>query len=424
MKRFLIKLFGLSGSARSAARKCSPRARLCMEALEDRSLPSTTTTGHVFVVNTVDDPAKASQGVLSLREAIQKVNADKSDTAASPDTIDFAVSGDGVQVIQLNKVLPAISRPVVIDGLSQGAQGGGSYSGPPLVALTRGKNFQGDGVNIKKGNTTIEGLAIYGFKNYGLNIFGAHNTITADYIGVQADGKTPAPNSGNGIYLGVADHTTITGCTIENNGRAGILVHKSAYVTIGGPNQGDGNTISANGTGTQKYSGVYVDGNSAGVLIQDNTVQGNGFGLWVTNSGNHVPSGFHQGPYSIVLDGNTVDGSLATGITIDDYGGFGAKNVKVSNNDVENSASDGVFVKNSSNIDFDHNVKIAGNGVDGIFVGKGATKVTFTSNDIENNTGYGVHIKPKGIKKPDTNSNDTGFNTIQGNTAGDIRAGS
>src|SRR5271165_5981129 len=116
MKHLLLKLFGLTGSSPPAASRQLRRTRLFMEALEDRSLPSTTTAS--FVVTIAGDPLGAHQGT-SLRDAIKAVNADKNDSASTPDTIQFNIAGPGVQVIDLNKALPAINRPVVIDGTTQ-----------------------------------------------------------------------------------------------------------------------------------------------------------------------------------------------------------------------------------------------------------------------------------------------------------------
>ncbi len=98
-----------------------PRAEL----LEDRTVLST------FLVDTVAD-----SGPGALRQAILDSNA----AIGAANTIDFAIPGPGVQVIQPLSPLPAITEPVLIDGFSQPGFGGtplielsGTQAGPPTV---------------------------------------------------------------------------------------------------------------------------------------------------------------------------------------------------------------------------------------------------------------------------------------------------
>src|SRR5262249_61812635 len=72
-------------------------------------------------------------GTGSLRDAITQANADTATTG--PDTIAFAIAQGGVPTIVLASVLPAIARPVVIDGTTQ--QPGG------MVQITGGGTVDG-----------------------------------------------------------------------------------------------------------------------------------------------------------------------------------------------------------------------------------------------------------------------------------------
>ena len=88
--------------------------------------------GPTFTVNTATDdpagptPAAIAAGAVTLRDAINAVNADAGDSSASPDTINFALPGvprtdlDGysVQTVVLDGTvpLPAINNPALIDG--------------------------------------------------------------------------------------------------------------------------------------------------------------------------------------------------------------------------------------------------------------------------------------------------------------------
>src|SRR5262245_40866642 len=110
----------------------SPRARLgcglpCqpfLERLEDRLAPAT-----IIVTTTADD--LAVDGSVSLREALRSINqgsnvdADVNAAGAygTGDTIRFAIQGTGPQSIHVGSTglgaLPAITRPVLIDGYTQ-----------------------------------------------------------------------------------------------------------------------------------------------------------------------------------------------------------------------------------------------------------------------------------------------------------------
>ena len=65
-------------------------------------------------------------GNCTLRAAIQEANA-----TAVKDNIVFDISGTGVQSIQLNSSLPAISEAVVVDATTQP----GYTSGNPLILI-------------------------------------------------------------------------------------------------------------------------------------------------------------------------------------------------------------------------------------------------------------------------------------------------
>jgi parallel beta-helix repeat protein len=382
MNQWFGKLLGLS-RPQVCVRKQRSRARLSMEVLEDRSVPS----ANVFVVTNAGDPLGTHQGV-TLRDAVKSVNADKTDSATTPDTIQFDIAGSGVQVISLNKALPAIARSVIIDGTTEPG-----YSGTPLIALTPANaSVKGDGIDVTHGNATIKGLAVYGFSGFGLNITGAKDTITADYVGVEADGVTASANGLSGIYLHSANNSVISASTFGDNDHRGIRVDSSAHVTIGGATASAGNTISTNGVAGSaedpNYAGIVIKDGSWDVTIANNTISGNGRGIRISNAGAKLPTG---ATFSIVIESNTISGSATQGILIDNHFGGPAKNVQVSNDTIENCTGDGAMVDNSTNIAFTNDT-ITGNGKHGILVGAGVKTVTLNSNTIANNTDSGVEI--------------------------------
>ncbi len=101
---------GLEVARRDHARS-APKTR----ALEDRCLLS----NMVFTVNSAgDDPTGPTAGVVTLRDALMAVNSDATDSARSPDVINFAITGP--PTINLLGDLPAITKPVTINGSTRG----------------------------------------------------------------------------------------------------------------------------------------------------------------------------------------------------------------------------------------------------------------------------------------------------------------
>src|SRR5947208_1428792 len=142
------------GSRRSGQSKVRPIAprRPLLESLEERSLMSTIT------VTLATDPTAAHTGI-SLRDAITQVDAGKFTAIA------FNIPGTtaGSKIIAVSSLLPAITRPVIIDGTTEPG-----YAGKPIVGLTRANTpFNGYGLLITAGGSTVKGLAIHGFARYG-----------------------------------------------------------------------------------------------------------------------------------------------------------------------------------------------------------------------------------------------------------------
>ena len=152
--------------------------------MENRALLST------FVVSNTSDSATPEPN--SLRWAIAQVNED-----STPDTIEFAITGGGLQVIQLQAPLPAITNSVVIDGTTE--QG---YSGVPLVELDgSGLGSSANGLVLAGGKSTVRGLAIVDFLGSAIVLQSQGNDVVAgNYLGVNASGNQAEAN-GQGISI-------------------------------------------------------------------------------------------------------------------------------------------------------------------------------------------------------------------------------
>ncbi len=191
----------------SAARIRQPRrCRLEVEALEDRCLLA------MFTVTTLmDNGSDAMPTPNSLRKAIMDANA-----TDALDIINFNIGG-GEQTIAvpMNSPLPAILRPVIIDGT------------PPMARPTQ--RIVIDGANA--GN--VNGLII------------------------------------SSVLAGSGSGSTIKGLTIVNFKLSGILIDDTSSNVIGGANAQERNIISNN------WNGVSIHGDQA----VDNELRNNWIGI-------------------------------------------------------------------------------------------------------------------------------------------------
>ena len=144
----------------------------------------------------------ADAGPGSLRQAI--LDADGT-PGPEPVTIWFSIPGQGVHEIAPLSALPAITRPVLIDGFSQPG-----YAGTPLIELSGRQAGGGDGLTITGSNVTVRGLDINGFQGAGILISGTTatgNVIAANDIGTDPTGTQALPNGfGVRILAGASDN--------------------------------------------------------------------------------------------------------------------------------------------------------------------------------------------------------------------------
>ncbi len=119
----------------------------------------------VFVVCTTAD-----SGPGSLRQAILNSNA----TPGITNTIDFAISGSGVQSISPLSPLPTITQAVQIDGESQPG-----YSGTPLIDLSGSQDGNADRLTISGAEVTVMGVAD---GRFGFGTGGPLNVLTLQSV--------------------------------------------------------------------------------------------------------------------------------------------------------------------------------------------------------------------------------------------------
>lgn len=260
-------------------------------------------------------------GPGSLRQAILDANATN-----GLDTINFEISGTGVQTIALLAALPAITDSVEIDGTTQPG-----YAGTPLIEINGAGGGTSAGLRLFAANSKIKGLAINRFVAQGLLIQGAgNNLVQGNFIGTDPSGTIARANSLQGIWLNGSSGNQIGGTNafegnlIAGNSDVGLYLLGSTNNTI----QGNFIGTTATGAGALRNAkdGIYLNnasGNRVGGTFPEarNVISGNG-GTGVYLGGSGTTGNLVQGNYI----GTDSSGSLAIpnandGVTIDSAAG-------------------------------------------------------------------------------------------------------
>ncbi len=247
-------------------------------------------------------------GAGSLRAAIEAVNA----AHAVHAVITFSTHG----VIRLASDLPAVARPVTIDGTSAP-----DYSGRPSVAIDANGHA---GLVFAAGSAKSEllGLAIGGAAGNGVTLDAGSITLNLDYIGLNLQGNVHG-NAGDGVYVSAQSSNDRIGINksgasgeignvISGNAGNGLSLHGSS-----------GDTIAANRIGTNLSGKVAIGNGQNGIWItagsNGNEIGGTRFVDTATGQAND-PTGDKgtQPPVFVVPpDGNLVSGNGRNGILID-----------------------------------------------------------------------------------------------------------
>jgi parallel beta-helix repeat protein len=275
-------------------------------------------TFNTVVVNTTSDLSdgdatsiaalyanKGSDGVISLREAIQATNA-TTNGIGGPDRIEFNIAGVGVQTISPTSALPIITQSVTIDGFTQtGASIGDLQAGTAhnLTVRLNGSaagSTANAGLYVQANNVTIRGLNIAGWagntNSSAIRVDVSQNTlIEGNYLGTNATGLAASANANAGIYLFDSPNTTIRNNLISGNSKSGILLLGSATTNT----VIAANLIGVNATNTGALGnvgdGVLITGNASntrvgGIVATDaNVIANNSTGVNIASgTGNAV----------------------------------------------------------------------------------------------------------------------------------------
>lgn len=313
------------------------------------------------VTTTADNGDNLNPTPGSLRKAILDANANP-----GADDIVFQIQGSGVQSISPPTRLPNITDPVTIDGYTQnGASKNTLPDGDNAVLMIEldgtnaGLGFQGIGLQINGGSTTIRGLVINRFSNYGIQIgvnSPGNNRIEGCFIGTDPTGSISLPNIVAGIYLNGSNDNVIGGTTpdtrnlisggdpnggsgivatgkpisgtiiqgnfiginaagtaalVPNSKGTGVNIDSATKTTIGGTTPGARNVIAGNAAGIQvgvsdqtSIVGNYIGTDSSGT----NAIGNRSHGIQLFNSSNNIIGGSTPAARNIISATQTGEG--------------------------------------------------------------------------------------------------------------------
>jgi parallel beta-helix repeat protein len=293
-----------AGCTRGNARRCRP----CLEILEDRRLLSNT-----YTVTTTSDIHDPTGQVLTLRDAINLVHNDPSDSASDPDLIKFNIptsdpgfNGASAWHLTFFSALPTVDHPAKL--LANTQPGTGATPSIVLDGTSVPDSPSDDGLKIFAGHSTVTGFDIVSFRN-GIELTGhGNNLISGNYIGVGVDGKMPFPNRGDGVLI---DDSQSSGNVTSSN------------------NEIIANIISANGdngveiTGSSTANNIVLK-NQIG-LAPDGTPQGNfDNGVFIhAGASNNQIGDVRDAPLSHDNQGNVISANGIYGVLISDNGTTG-----------------------------------------------------------------------------------------------------
>ena len=303
-----------------------------------------------ITVTTTADENTPNDGTVSLREAIQALNAgnslgDPDISGQSPgvfgvnDTINFNIPAFGGtrQVINVGGAglgaLPSITQLMTINGYSQpGASQNTLVNGDNanlLIALDgAGAGPNADGLRIQA-FSTIEGLDIYDFSANQVELLGG-SRIEGDDLGFDTTGSPT--HSPVGLRISGAILSTIGGTTPDARNVLSGNVGPGLEIATTGPGSAADNVVEGNFIGTDT-TGESGDGNGrfgsntkvGAVLIaggDSNTIGGSTAGARNVISGNGNGVDIRDGGENNIVQGNFI-GVAADGVTPLPNAGFG-----------------------------------------------------------------------------------------------------
>ena len=384
---------------------------------------------NIFVVNsTADDPSGPTQGITTLRDAI---NAANTAAAGSSNEIEFDIPQSN-PVITLQASLPALSanNTVTIDGTTEVP-----FGGTPMQI----NGASNDVITLRGSGHVIKGLVINNSDTPIQILEAANNIIEENLIGTLPDGVTPAQNQGPGILDTGGEDNTIGGVTAQAANVIGaslvdgiVLQNVCFSETITGNFVGVDQNLDNNRNLANAGNGIQIESGSSQITI-GSALAGNHFDF---NGANGIATSSGS---NVMIVNNVIQGNLGSGISastlITQIGGVQGSGL---GNSILLNSQDGIVIGpfqsdgtavggaqiqgNLIGVAFSNGVpQAAGNGLSGVIVDSGPTVVGGDQASLGNQIGFnggegvGVYCRLSGVSIL--------FNVIGGNAGQPIGEG-
>ncbi len=352
------------GRGRKPARLLSRRS--IVETLERRELLSIWT-----VISNADlgtgSMTNTSEG--DLRYCItQAIN----DPTSGPEYIQFSIPGN--TTIALTGPLPAITRPLTIDGTTETG-----YKNVPLIDLDATTLKAGQSaltISAGGGGSVIKALAIG-------NSPGTAISIVGNNLGLGA--SSGDDNVIEGCYIGTFD-----GSTAKAN-LGGIVISSSSGNTIGGTAAGAGNVISGNTDAGLTIGDKFTSNNN---MVEGNYIGTNAAGQAALANVKDGIDLFHTS--GDVINDNVVSANTGEGIYVNDVDGP-CSSITITANFLGTNATGTAALGNGLRgvrISGGSNITIGGIGVGNVVSGNGTATGGASGIRLDNN---GSGASPEGV---------------------------
>jgi hypothetical protein len=354
-------------SRRRAARPERRHSRPRLEALEDRSVPST--VSNLFDSGPgslrqaiVDTPAAGTvdfqpglSGTITLAGSELAISKDL--TIAGPGANVITVSGNnasrvfditGAVTVGISGLTIANGRVTAPPGSS--VSGGGVFNTGTLALMdcvlsgntATGSNFTSSGSGggvYNTGTLALTDCVLSGNSAAGPGASGGgvDNAGTLALIGSTVSGNTTIPNnlsggvSGGGIENSGA--LTLTNSTVSGNvaigggasNSTGGGIDNTGYLVVTGSTI-SGNDIPTNGRGSGLGGGIYNGGASAVLLVTSSSITGNTAGAGDHDTRRGAGGGIYNSGGTVAVTNSTVSGNAAIDTDVIAFGGGGIYN--------------------------------------------------------------------------------------------------
>ncbi|MBW4602678.1 MAG: right-handed parallel beta-helix repeat-containing protein [Calothrix sp. FI2-JRJ7] len=384
----------------------SPTAKLVPLTISE--LPISTN----FVVNSLVDVISATDGAITLREAINAAN-----SQAGQNTITFNLAS-GFQ-IDLTGLLE-ITDDLIINGNGVTVAGNGSFDN----FFIKNANVIINGLTIANGedgiaiggdsNLTLTNSILSNNANDGIDIGGNNNSITLSGVSVTGNGDNGVEADATNSIININNSSFVKngtdGLSFDEGGNNIVNVSSSSFIN----NTGDGIDVNSGGNSLNLSSvtlagngedGFEVDGNNNKISISNSSLNNNtndGFNIDAGSSNtvnfNSVELANNKGDGIDVVTANNninlanfnVSGNSEDGVEIDG----GSNTLTATNGSFSNNTGDGVDFNGSNNIANLSGIGISGNTEDGIEISPGSNNniLNVSNAGITANTGDGIDV--------------------------------